>query len=292
MTELTAAAASELFRQPPDRHLEIGPNKVAYRKVGTGPDVLFVHGWPASGATYRGLLPHLAPHVTCHIVDLPGAGDSHHTDESDLSIKGHAATLRAVVDELGIDDFAVVGHDSGGMFARFAFAGDTRVRSWALVDTEQPPKAHWRFASFLKIKYVPKFPQVLAWAVNRKRLRRNEFVLGACFHDKSLLDGEFAEFFLRPLADDPTRQDAAGQFARNFDVQLFGDLAELHGKIDVPVMLVWGDSDPFFPLDWTKDMMSGFGGPVDLTVITNGRLFHHEEFPEQVATAMLPTLRR
>ena len=46
----------------------------AYRRVGVGPDVLFVHGWPVSGATFRTLLPHLVDHVTCHVVDLPGAG--------------------------------------------------------------------------------------------------------------------------------------------------------------------------------------------------------------------------
>ena len=72
MTELTAAAASDLFRREPDRWIPVGDarpdgthaSEVAYRKVGSGPDVLFVHGWPASAATWRGLLPHLAPHVT------------------------------------------------------------------------------------------------------------------------------------------------------------------------------------------------------------------------------------
>ena len=38
--------------------------------------MLFVHGWPVSGATFRRLLPHLTEHVTCHLLDLPGAGDS------------------------------------------------------------------------------------------------------------------------------------------------------------------------------------------------------------------------
>ncbi len=37
-------------------------------------------------------------------------------------------------------------------------------------------------------------------------------------------------------------------------------------------------------------MMSGFRGPVGLTVIEGGRLFHHEEFPDQVAAALLPVL--
>ncbi|MGI9615926.1 MAG: alpha/beta fold hydrolase [Acidimicrobiales bacterium] len=291
MTSLTTQSASDLFRRSPDRLIATGPGtEVAYRQVGTGPDVLFVHGWPASGATYRGLLPYLADHVTCHLLDLPGAGASRFGETSDLSIPGHAAAIRTVMDELGLRDVAVVGHNSGGMFARFALAGDTRVRAWGLVDTEQPPKAHWRFAAFLKIKYVPRFEHVLGWAVNQRLLRRNEFVLGSCFQDSSLLDGEFEEFFLRPLADDPHRRLGAGMFARNFDLDLFGELAELHAKIEAPVHLVWGDDDPFFPLDRTEEMMSGFGGPVDLTVIEGGRLFHHEEFPEQVAAALLPTL--
>ncbi len=237
------------------------------------------------------MLPHLADHVTCHLLDLPGAGHSRFGATSDLSIKGHAAAIRTVMDELGLDDVAVVGHNSGGMFARFALAGDERVRAWGLVDTEQPPKAHWRFAAFLQIKHVPKFENVLAWAVNQRRLRRNEFVLGSCFQDRSLLDGEFEEFFLRPLADDPHRRMGASMFARNFDLDLFGELADLHAKITVPVHLAWGDDDPFFPLQRTKEMMAGFGGQVDLTVIEGGRLFHHEEFPERVAAALLPTLK-
>ena len=76
MTMLTPTAAAELFRAAPDRFLDVGAGEVAYRRVGTGPDVLFVHGWPVSGATFRRLLPHLVDHVTCHVIDLPGAGSS------------------------------------------------------------------------------------------------------------------------------------------------------------------------------------------------------------------------
>jgi len=76
MTGLSPLEVTELFRRAPDRHLDVGEGEVAYRRVGDGPDVLFVHGWPVSGATWRKLLPHLAPHVTCHVIDLPGAGSS------------------------------------------------------------------------------------------------------------------------------------------------------------------------------------------------------------------------
>ncbi|MEZ5259786.1 MAG: hypothetical protein R2705_23760 [Ilumatobacteraceae bacterium] len=54
---MTQDGASELFRRPPDRLLDVGAGRVAHRSVGRGPDVLFSHGWPVSSATFRKLLP-------------------------------------------------------------------------------------------------------------------------------------------------------------------------------------------------------------------------------------------
>ena len=76
--------------------------------------MLFVHGWPVSGATFRLLLPHLVDHVTCHVIDLPSAGSSRFDEPHDLTIEQHIETVRRVVDLLELDDVAVVGHDSGG----------------------------------------------------------------------------------------------------------------------------------------------------------------------------------
>lgn len=291
MVPLTSEAASDLFRNPPDCFIDVGNGAVAYRKIGSGPNVVFSHGWPASGATFRGLLPYLAQHVTCHVIDFPGAGDSRFDRSTTISITSHAAALRRTVDELGLSRFGVVAHDSGGMIARLALAGDPRVHGWGLIATEQPPKAHWRFSSFLAIRVVPRFERVLGVIVTRRRLRRNRFLLGDLFHNKNLLDGAFEEFFLLPLRENPDRQWAAGEFGRNFDLGLFKELTACHRRITVPVQLVWGANDPFFPVERTRAMMAEFGGPIDLVVIEKGKLFVHEEFPEQTSSALLPTIR-
>ena len=127
MPTLTADAASDLFRREPDRLLDVGAGEVALRSVGSGPDVLFVHGWPVSGATFRTLLPALAGHVTCHVIDLPGAGSSRFDAETPITVDRHIESVRRVVELLELDDVAVVGHDSGGMIARHALAGDPRA---------------------------------------------------------------------------------------------------------------------------------------------------------------------
>jgi haloalkane dehalogenase len=285
----TAVKAADLFRHAPHRFLDVGAGEAAYWSVGSGPDVLFVHGWPVSGATFRTLLPYLVDHVTCHVIDLPGAGASRFTPHTALTIDQHIRSVRTVLDLLALDDVAVVGHDSGGMIARHALAGDSRLRSMGLINSEQPHGLSARFKLFLAARHIPGFGTGLGWASGRKRLRRNPLVLGGAFADSSLLDGEFDEFFLQPLHTSPEHRDAAVRLLRTFDKRYVIELAAIHRRIDVPVQLVWGDQDPFFPLEWAKEMVSTFPD-ARLEVIEGAGLFAHEERPAAVAEALLPVL--
>lgn len=289
MPTLTATMAADLFRREPDRFLDVGAGEVAYRRIGEGPDVLFVHGWPVSGATFRSLLPSLAEHVTCHVIDLPGSGSSRFDATTPLTVHQHIESVRRVLGLLDLEDVAVVCHDSGGLIARHALAGDPRLRAMGLVNTEQPHGLSRRFRLFLGARHLPGFGAGLGWAAGKPRLRRNPFVLGAAFADSSLLDGEFDEFFLRPLHELPERRDAAIRVLRSFDEQLVTDLSGLHRRIDVPVQMVWGDQDPFFPLAWAEEMVGTFAD-ARLAVIEGAGLFAHEERPADVATALLPVL--
>ncbi len=289
MSTLTPTAAAALFRADPGRFLDVGAGEVAYRRVGSGPDVLFVHGWPVSGATFRLLLPHLVDHVTCHVIDLPGSGSSRFTDDTPLSVAQHIESVRRVVDLLELDRVAVVGHDSGGMIARHAFAGDPRLAAMGLINSEQSHGLSWRFKLFLAARGLPGFGAGLGWVAGRPRLRRNRFVLGDAFADSSLLDGEFDEFFLQPLHDVPARQRAAIRVLRSFDVRFVHELVAVHQRIPVPVQLVWGDQDPFFPLAWAEEMVGTFPD-ARLDVVRGAGLFSHEERPAEVAQALLPVL--
>lgn len=290
MTTLTASEASDLFRAAPERYIDVGHGEVACRSVGQGPAVLFVHGWPACGATFRGMLPHLTPHLTCHVIDLVGSGQSRFDRSTHISIAQHIKSIRLVIDALDVQELAVVGHDSGGMMARHAVAGDPRLRAMGLINTEQPQGLNWRFRHFLAMSKVPGFTTMLGWAAMQRSFRKNPFLLGDSFHDRSLLDGEFEEFILAPLRDDPERLWAAGELIHSWDNRFIEELAQVHAKINVPVALVWGEDDPFFPIEWARQMVSTFSN-AQLHVIPEAKLFSHEEKPKEVAQALLPTLR-
>jgi haloalkane dehalogenase len=288
MTTLTATEASDLFRREPDRFLDVGAGEAAYRVVGAGPDVLFVHGWPVSSATFRQLLPHLVDHVTCHLIDFPSAGSSRFDADTPMSIAQHIETVRRVVDLLELDSVAVVGHDSGGMIARHAMVGDPRLRAMGLINTE-PPDPSWRFKSFIASRHLPGLSAGLGWVAGKPRIVRSRAVFGDAFADRSLLGGEFTEFFLAPLHESRLHRDAAVKLLRSFDMRHVTDLADIHRRIDVPVQLVWGDKDPFFPVDRARAMVAGFPD-AQLAVIDGAGLFSHEERPAEVANALLPTL--
>lgn len=287
--EIDAGAAADLFRRPPDRWVDVGDGAVAVRTVGQGPDVVLVHGWPVSGATFRQLLPVLAPHVTCHVLDLVGAGDSRFDRTTRIHLALHVRSVQAVLDDLAVQDVAVVGHDSGGLIARHAVAGDTRLRGLGLIATEQL-RSSLLFRTFLAAGRLPGFGAALGQAVVRPRLRRSTLLLGGAFHDKALLDGEFDELLLRPLHDDADRTWAAGQLPRAFDHDYLRRLPEVHRAICAPVQLVYGQDDPFFPVRLSRAMLASFPD-AQLTVVPHAKLFVHEERPRQVADALLPVLR-
>jgi len=289
MSTVDSDAAVALFRRRPDRFLDVGEGEAAYYRVGRGPDVLFVHGWPVSGATFRTLLPHLADSVTCHVIDLPGADASRFTADTTITLAQQIANVRRVVDLLGLDAVAVVGHDSGGLIARHALAGDPRLRAMGLIDSEQSGHISWRFRSFLAIRHLPAVGAILGWVLSKPAIRRNRLAFGDAFADPSRLDGEFDELFLRPLYTSPERLDAAVRLLKSFDMRYVHDLGAVHRRINVPVQLVWGDRDPFFPVRWAKEMVSSFSD-ARLAVVEGSSLFVHEERPAEVAAALLPTL--
>ena len=166
--------------------------------------------------------------------------------------------------------------------------GDPRLRAMGLINTE-PPDPSWRFKSFISSRHLPGLSAGLGWVAGKPRIVRSCAVFGDAFADRSLLGGEFAEFFLAPLHESKLHRDAAVKLLRTFDMRHVTDLADIHRRIDVPVQLVWGDQDPFFPVERAKAMVGGFPD-ARIEVIEGAGLFSHEERPAEVAAALLPTL--
>ena len=95
-------------------------SRLFYRKMGSGPAVVLLHGFPESGTLWQNIWDVLSESFTLIIPDFPGSGNS--VLEQETSIGEMAACVKAILDEEKIDKAVVAGHSMGG-YAAFAFAG-------------------------------------------------------------------------------------------------------------------------------------------------------------------------
>jgi pimeloyl-ACP methyl ester carboxylesterase len=104
------------------------------------PPVMLLHGFPESHRTWRKLAPLLSDELRLIMPDQRGFGDSDRPQEVEAyAIDTLLADLFALAEALGIDRFALVGHDWGGAIAwAAAIKGDPRVERLAIINSPHP----------------------------------------------------------------------------------------------------------------------------------------------------------
>ena len=113
---------------------------VAIAGADDAPPVILLHGFPESHRTWRGVADLLADRFRLIMPDLRGFGASDQPqDVADYATDTLVADLFALADALGIDRFALVGHDWGGAIAwAAAVRGDPRIERLAIINSPHP----------------------------------------------------------------------------------------------------------------------------------------------------------
>jgi pimeloyl-ACP methyl ester carboxylesterase len=111
--------------------------EVALTVQGSGPPLVFIHGWACNRNHWREQIPVFAADHTVVALDLPGHGESTGTRAS-WTVAQHGDDVAAVVRKLGLDQVVLVGHSMGGPVALEAARrlGST-VKGIVVVDTLQ-----------------------------------------------------------------------------------------------------------------------------------------------------------
>ncbi len=101
---------------------------------GSGPALLLLHGFTGSAETWRPFLPALARRHRVIVPDLIGHGRTAAPDDAArYRMDECVADLLALLDRLGVEDFAVLGYSMGGRVAlHLALAAGERARGLVL----------------------------------------------------------------------------------------------------------------------------------------------------------------
>jgi pimeloyl-ACP methyl ester carboxylesterase len=121
------------------RYIDIGKLRLHAVLGGEGPPLLLVHGWPENWYAWRLLMPALARNFEVIAVDQRGVGLSDKPQDG-YDTGTQAGDLIALMDALGHERFALVGHDTGFAIS-YALAADhpNRVARVALAEIPGSP---------------------------------------------------------------------------------------------------------------------------------------------------------
>jgi len=128
-----------LFAEAETLRLGAAPFDIVARRLGAGPPVLLLHGFPETHLMWRDIAPRLAARFTLICPDLPGYGQSGcpPTDRAHApySKRTMAAALVSAMSDIGYQSFSVAGHDRGGRVAyRMTLDHPDRIERLAVLD--------------------------------------------------------------------------------------------------------------------------------------------------------------
>ena len=113
-------------------------HELSYVDSGSGPAVLFIHGILGSQRQWAHLVDKMDDDHRVLVPDLFGHGESA-KPLGDYSLSAHAATMRDLLDRLGIERVTLVGHSLGGGIAmQFFYLFPERVDRLVLVAERRP----------------------------------------------------------------------------------------------------------------------------------------------------------
>ncbi len=247
---------------------------------GTGSPVVLLHGFPGSGADWIPVAERLSPQHRVVVVDLLGFGaSSKPTAFDELWTDAQAAALAGTLDDLGIDRFALVGHDLGGGVAlSFITTHRERVTHLALLATNAFADTPVDFPlSLLRVPVVGRLLEPLMFnraallALGRLGSKTRGIRPAANTTEEARV---IRTVFARVLRDLPT---------------LYGPVERSLGSIEVPTVVLWGGRDMFFSAEQGDRTAKAIPGAEYVLFESSGHFLPIER-PDEVAAAILQLL--
>ena len=230
------------------RYLDLHGERIAYQDEGSGEALLLIHGMAGSSATWRAVTPGLSKKYRVLAPDLFGHGASA-KPRGDYSLGAFAASLRDLLDELGIQRVTVVGQSLGGGVAmQFTYQHRDYCQRLVLISSGGlGPDVNWilRFLSAPGTELV--LPVVAPLPVLNLGNKVGSWLTSAGI--QSPRAGEIWKAY-SSLSDRQTRQAFLRTLRSVVDYrgQAVSALSKIHLSHGLPTLLIWGEQDRIIPV--------------------------------------------
>jgi pimeloyl-ACP methyl ester carboxylesterase len=238
----------------------LGP--LAWQSSGEGPAIVFFAGALANHDLWRDVVVALEPHYRCITVDLPlGAHPWPLSPGADRSAASLARLQLDCLELLDVEDATVVANDTAGGLLLLSLATDhpalARVGRLVLTNCESyekfPPDALKKASAMCR--RLPRLARALIRLQLRSSIAQRKALSTVTARG---LDREREVSLSAAARRDPGVIDDYVAAAADFRPELLLDASEAIPRFDRPVLLVWGDSCPFFPMSDAQRLESNF----------------------------------
>ncbi len=257
---------------------------------GEGPPLLLVHGWPENWYAWRLLMPELARDFEVIAVDQRGIGLTDKPQDG-YDTGTLADDLVALMDALGHERFAVVGHDTG-YFISYALAADhpDRVDRLAVGEVPGPLGVGPSPPLFVpepinnKLWHVP-FNRVNDEMTEQLVRGREDIFFGyefAIHGGQKGLPDEVVNYYVRILSNPDALRGSFG-FYRALDTTVAQNEQRKSRPLTMPVLAIGGAES------YGEDVGNGMklvANDLQSVVILGAGHFVAEEAPEEMLAAL------
>ncbi|MEL6326714.1 MAG: alpha/beta hydrolase [Cyanobacteria bacterium J06626_23] len=278
------------------QYLETNGVRLHYVTQGSGPLMLFLHGFPEFWYSWRHQIRAFAQDYTVVALDLRGYNDSEKPKDMaayamSALVEDVAGTIRA----LGDGRCILVGHDWGGAIAwSVAYAHPEMLSRLIVMNLPHPAK----FAEGLRtpqqllrswyigLFQLPLLPELLLQAGDYAAIR-------AAFRAQAVNPNAFTDADLdayAAAAAKPGALTAMLNYYRNL-LPSGGLLNRTWDKLDIPTLLIWGENDAALGKELT-DGTEQYVSNLTLRYIPNCSHWVQQEQPELVNQYMREFLGR
>jgi 3-oxoadipate enol-lactonase len=219
------------------KKIKVGPNDIAFKEMGKGEAIVFLHGFCGSLTYWDKVAPVLSSDYHVILIDLRGHGNSS-ASENPFTIDDMAKDIKEVLESLQIGQFYLFGHSLGGYITLSLvehypekLKGYGLIHSTAFPDLEEAREGRVNSAKSIEKDGIQPFIDGL---------------IPKLFSDDSLLNLKEEVESTRKVGYS-TNSKAAKQTLLAMKARPDRNIV-LENK-NIPVLLVAGDQDKIIPVD-------------------------------------------
>jgi pimeloyl-ACP methyl ester carboxylesterase len=273
-------------------------NKIQYTVMGVGRPLLLIHGFGASIGHWRKNIPILAENgYRVLAIDLLGFGGSD-KPARDYTVELWQQQIKDFWEAHIQEPTVLIGNSIGGLLSLMAIAQFPEIAAGGVLincagglnhrPDELALPLRLIMGAFTKLVSYPLTGKLIFDSIRQKhRLRRTLYQV---YSDRAAVTDELIDLIYEPSCHPGAQQ----VFASVLTAPAGPTPQELLQRLQHPLLVLWGDSDPWTPITGATiyQELAQIGRDVEFYAIANAGHCPHDEKPEMVNQLILQWLAR